>query len=296
MLAGHVDEIGLMVHYIDDEGYLFVKAIGGWDTQVLVGQRIEVFAKEGPIIGVIGRRAIHLMDADEREKAVKLKDLWIDIGAADGEEARARVSVGDCGVVRSDTISLGATGIAGRSVDDRAGAAVALEALRRASERGTAARVIAVATAQEEISGKSGGGARSSSFEIDPDAAIVIDVTHATDHPLSDKKQFGDVRLGGGPVLSRGAVINPRLLEALSASAERSEIALQWQAAPSVTGTDADSIFTNRSGIATAIVSIPNRYMHSPNQLIDLEDLDAAVEVIVGFLTSLESGAPFLAG
>jgi len=292
MLAGHVDEIGLMVHYIDDDGYLFVRAIGGWDMQVLV----EIFAAEGTINGVVGRRAIHLMEADEREKAVKLKDLWIDIGAASGDDARGRVAIGDVGVIRSETLSVGATAVAGRSVDDRAGAAVALEALRRATERGTGARVIAVATAQEEISGKSGGGARTSSFELDPDAAIVIDVTHATDHPHSDKKQFGDVRLGGGPVLSRGAVINPRLVDALGAAAKRADIPVQWQAAPSATGTDADSIFTTRSGVATAIVSIPNRYMHSPNQLIDLEDLDAAVEVIVGFLTSLESGAEFLAG
>ncbi|MCG8469467.1 MAG: M20/M25/M40 family metallo-hydrolase [Gemmatimonadetes bacterium] len=296
MLAGHVDEIGLMVHYIDDDGYLFVRAVGGWDPQVLVGQRVEILGADGSVDGVIGRRAIHLIEAEERDKAVKLKDLWVDIGAADGEAARARVAIGDVGIIRSDTLTLGESSVAGRSVDDRAGATVALEALRRGVERGTAARGVAVATTQEEISGKSGWGARTSSFELAPDAAIVIDVTHATDHPRSDKKEHGDVRLGAGPVLSRGAVINPRLLDALVASADAADVALQWQAAPSVTGTDADNIFTTRAGIATAIVSIPNRYMHSPNQLVDLEDLDAAVEVIAGFLTSIDADADFLAG
>ena len=287
MLAGHVDEIGLMVHYIDDDGYLFVRAVGGWDPQVLVGQRVEVLAADGAIAGVVGRRAIHLMPLDERDKAVKLKELWVDIGASDAAEARSKVSIGDVAVIRSDTLDLGSGRLAGRSIDDRAGAAVALEALRRAGEKGMKARAVAVATAQEEISARSGGGARTSSFDLAPEAAIVIDVTHATDHPHIDKKEHGDVRLGGGPVLSRGAVINPRILEGLAAAARRVDVDVQWQAAPSYTGTDADGIFTTRSGVATAVVSLPNRYMHSPNQMIDLADLDAAAEVIAEYLASL---------
>jgi len=294
MLAGHVDEIGLMVHYIDDEGYLFVRGVGGWDPQVLVGQRVDILAADGPITGVIGRRAIHLMAQDDRDKAVKLKDLWVDIGATDADDARSRVAIGDVAVIRSDTLELGGGRIAARSIDDRAGAAVALEALRRAGEKGAAARAVAVATAQEEISMRSGGGARTSSYELAPHAAIVIDVTHATDHPHIDKKEHGDVRLGAGPVLSRGAVINPRVLEALADAAKRAQIPVQWQAAPSSTGTDADSIFTTRSGVATAIVSLPNRYMHSPNQLVDLGDLDAAAELIAEFLVSLDPDERFL--
>jgi putative aminopeptidase FrvX len=295
MLAGHVDEIGLMVHYIDDEGYLFVRGVGGWDPQVLVGQRIQVLGAEGSINGVIGRRAIHLMALEDRDKAVKLKDLWVDIGASDGEEARARVAVGDVAVIRSETMNLGDDRIAGRSIDDRAGAAVALEALRRAGEKGAKARAVAVATAQEEISARSGGGARTSSFELAPQAAIVIDVTHATDHPNIDKKEHGDIRLGAGPVLSRGAVINGRVLAGLAATADRVGIDIQWQAAPSTTGTDADSIFTTRSGVATAVVSLPNRYMHSPNQMIDLGDLDAACELIAEYLVSLSADEDFAA-
>ncbi len=294
MLAGHVDEIGLMVHYIDEEGYLFVRGVGGWDPQVLVGQRIEILAREGPVTGVIGRRAIHLMASDDREKAVKMKDLWVDIGAADGNEAKGRVSIGDVGVIASSTLRMGEHRVAARSIDDRAGAAVALEALRRAMARGVKARVVAVATAQEEVSLRSGGGARTSSFELAPDAAIVIDVTHATDHPHVDKKEHGDVRLGGGPVLSRGAVINPRVVEGLAAAAERLQLDLQWQAAPSATGTDADGIFTTRAGVATAVISLPNRYMHSPNQLVDLRDLNAAADIIAEYLVSLDDEASFL--
>ncbi|MFV1987594.1 MAG: M42 family metallopeptidase [Gemmatimonadota bacterium] len=293
MLAGHVDEIGLMVHYIDDDGFLFVRGVGGWDPQVLVGQRIQVLGADGVIDGVIGRRAIHLMAAEDRDKAVKLKDLWVDIGAQGGDAARARVSVGDVAVIRSDTIDLGEGRIAGRSIDDRAGAAVALEALRRAGEKDAGARVVAVATAQEEISARSGGGARTSSFELDPQVAIVIDVTHATDHPNMDKKEHGDVRLGGGPVLSRGAVINDRVLAGLADAADRAGIEIQWQAAPSTTGTDADSIFTSRAGVATAVVSLPNRYMHSPNQMVDIGDLDAASELIAEYLVSLSPDDDF---
>lgn len=296
MLAGHVDEIGLMVHYIDDDGYLFVRAVGGWDPQVLVGQRIEIFGADGPVIGVVGRRAIHLMNNEDRDKAVKLKELWVDIGAEDGEAARSRVSIGDVGVIRSDTLELGGTRVAARSIDDRAGAAVALEALRRAVERGVRARVVAVATAQEEISLRSGGGARTGSYGLDPDAAIVIDVTHATDHPHVDKKEHGDIRVGKGPVLSRGAVINAALLAGLVAAAERVEVPFQWLAAPSATGTDADGIFTTRSGVATAVVSLPNRYMHSPNQLVDLEDLDRAADLIAEYLVSLDGETSFLPG
>lgn len=296
MLAGHVDEIGLMVHYVDDDGYLFMQAVGGWDPQVLVGQRVEILAAEGPVVGVIGRRAIHLIESDERDKAVKLKDLWIDIGASSGDEARERVSIGDVAVIRSDTLELGGSRIAARSIDDRVGAAVVLEALRRVAEKGTEAHVVGVATTQEEIGFRSGGGARTSSFALEPDAAIVVDVTHATDHPQMDKKLHGDVRLGGGPVLGRGAVVNQVLLEGLRTTAERVGIELQWQAAPSSTGTDADNIFTTRAGIATAIVSVPNRYMHSPNQLVDVRDVERASELIAAYLADLAPDSSFVPG
>lgn len=295
MLAGHVDEIGLMVHHVDDDGFLYVKPVGGWDPQVLVGQRVDVLGEGEPVVGVIGRRAIHLMrDKEERERAAKVRELWVDIGARDGEEARARVEVGDVAVIRSDTVELGRGRVAARSIDDRIGALVALEALRRAAERGTEAEVAAVATTQEEIGYGTGGGARTSSFGLEPDAAIVIDVTHATDHPNLDRKEHGDIRLGRGPVLSRGAVVNPVLYRGLADAADEAGIPYQVLAAPSRTGTDADSIVTTRTGVATAIVSLPNRYMHSPNQLVDDEDVEGAAELIATFLARLEGGSGFV--
>ncbi|MFW6192136.1 MAG: M20/M25/M40 family metallo-hydrolase [Gemmatimonadota bacterium] len=294
MLAGHVDEIGLMVHHVDDDGFLYVRPVGGWDPQVLVGQRVTLLSADGPVVGVVGRRAIHLIDREERDKAVKVKDLWIDIGAASRDEALERVGVGDVAVVRSDTVELANGRLAARSIDDRIGALVALEALRRAGEKAASAHAVAVATTQEEIGYKSGGGAGSGTFGLEPDAAVVIDVTHATDHPSVDSKEHGAVKLGEGPVLSRGAVINRVLYERLVSVAEEAGIPFQVEAAPSTTGTDADAIYTSRAGVATAVVSVPNRYMHSPNQTVAASDVEHAVELIALLLASLTDRDSFL--
>jgi endoglucanase len=296
MMAGHIDEIGLMVNHIDDEGYLWVRNVGGWDAQVLVGQRVEILTESGLVRGVVGRRAVHLIRGDEGDKAVKLKDLWVDIGAASGADARARVSIGDVAVIRSDTLDLTDDLVAARSVDDRVGAVVVLEALRRAREKGCGAHVVAVATVQEEIGYVAGGGARTGSYGLDPQVGIVVDVTHATDHPSVDKKEHGDIRLGGGPVLARGAAINPVVQRRLADTASDSGIDVQLQAIPAMTGTDADAIRMSRAGVATGLVSIPNRYMHSPNQLVSRRDLDQAVEIIAGFLAGLAPDDSFLPG
>ncbi len=294
MLAGHIDEIGLMVHHVDDEGFLYVKPIGGWDPQVLVGQRVELQSPRGPVLGVVGRKAPHLMEEEDRQKAVKLKELWVDIGAGDGAEARERVGIGDPAVLHSETVRLGETRLAARSIDDRIGALIVLEALRRAAERGTEAHVVAVATAQEEIGARTGGGARVSSYGLSPEAAIAVDVTHATDHPGMDRKEHGDIRMGGGPVLSRGAVVNPVLYGRLVEAAEREGIPYQVLAVPSSTGTDADQIFTSGRGVASAVVSIPNRYMHSPSQVVDERDVEAAVALIAALLAALPADPDFL--
>ncbi|HKK07965.1 MAG TPA: M42 family peptidase [Gemmatimonadota bacterium] len=294
MLAGHIDEIGLMVHHIDEKGYLFVQAVGGWDPQVLVGQRVSVLGGEGVVPGVVGRKAIHLIDRDERDKAVKLKDLWIDIGARDRDEALARVQVGDVAVLAGETVELANDRFAARSIDDRIGTLVALEALRRVAGESLNVRVVAVATTQEEIGYRSGGGAATSSFGVAPDAAIAIDVTHATDHPSVDRKEHGDVDLGGGPVLSRGAVVNAVLYRLLTEAAGRAGIEIQVHAAPSGTGTDADSIYTARTGVATAVVSVPNRYMHSPSQMVAASDVEGASELIATLLLGLSGEESFL--
>lgn len=294
ILAGHVDEIGLIVHHVDDDGFLFVKGIGGWDTHVLVGQRVEVLTASGPILGVVGRKAVHLIQREEAEKAVRLKDLWIDIGASDGEDARKTVEIGDVAVIRSDTVELAGGRIAARSIDDRAGAVVILEALRLATENGTSANVIAVATVQEEIGYTAGGGARTGAFGLEPEVAVVVDVTHATDHPTIDRTEYGNIRLGGGPVLTRGAAINPVVYGKLREAAAALGIEVQIQASPALTGTDADAIRMSRVGVATGIVSIPNRYMHTPNQIVATEDVERSAELIAAMLKDLDGKDSFL--
>ena len=295
MLAGHIDEIGLMINHIDDDGFVYFSAIGGWDPEIVVGQRVEILTKGGPIPGVVGKKAIHLQASSDKDKASKIKDLWIDIGAKDGADARERVRVGDAAVLRADVVDLPNGRIASRSIDNRMGALVALEALRRLAKDRPRAAVFAVATAQEEI-GYGGGGARPGAFGLDPKVAIVIDVTHATDYPGAEKKGQGDHRLGGGPVLSRGSAVNPVLFERMAEIAEREEIPYSIEASPSRTSTDADAIFTARMGVATALVSVPNRYMHSPNEMVALEDLDRAAELIAATVRELGADDSFIPG
>ncbi len=287
MLAGHIDEIGVMVTHIDDEGYVYFDGIGGWDPQVLVGQRIRLLGREGPVVGVVGKKPIHLIKGDEKEKASKIRDLWIDVGAADRAAATAAgLRVGDAGVIDAALVELGQGRIASRAVDNRIGAFVVLEALRLLADDPPPARVTAVATAQEEI-GYSGGGARTSAFRLEPDVAIVVDVTFATDAPGLEKKELGEHRLGGGPVLARGSAAHPVVFDRLVAAAERALIAYTITASPRFTSTDADAIYLSRAGVPTGVVSVPNRYMHSPNEIVSLDDLDAAARLIAAFVRDL---------
>jgi endoglucanase len=293
MLAGHIDEIGLMVNHIDDDGFLYFSPIGGWDPEIIAGQRVQILTRGGPIPGLIGKKAVHLQEKDDRDRVSKIKDLWIDIGAKDGEDARKRVRVGDAAVLAADVIELPHGRIASRSMDNRMGALVALEALRRLAGDRPAAGVVAVATTQEEI-GVAGGGARTGAFGLDPKIAIVVDVTHATDYPGAEKKGHGDHRLGGGPVLSRGSAVNPVLFQRLAEVAEREGIPYSIEAVPSRTSTDADNIYTARMGVATALVSVPNRYMHSPNEMVALEDLDRAAELIAAAVRTFTAADEFI--
>jgi endoglucanase len=294
MIAGHVDEIGLMVNHIDDDGFLYFSPIGGWDPEIIVGQRVEILAQEGPIPGLVGKKAIHLQEKADRDRASKIKDLWIDIGAKDGADARARVRVGDAAVLAAGVVDMPNGRIASRSIDNRMGALVALEALRRLAADRPAVGVVAVATAQEEIGFGAGGGARPGAFGVDPRIAIVVDVTHATDYPGAEKKGHGDHKLGGGPVLSRGSAVNPILFQRFADVAEMEEIPFSIEATPSRTSTDADAIFTARVGIATALVSVPNRYMHSPNEMVAISDLDAAAELIAAVIRTIGEADEFV--
>ena len=279
MLAGHIDEIGLIITYIDDDGYCYIAGIGGWDPQVLVGQRIRIMGRSGDVFGVIGKKPIHVIKAEDRKKASQMTDLWIDIGATSRANAEERVSVGDAGVIDSRTIDFPNGRIVSRSIDDRIGAFIVLEGLRRYAEQPGAARVVAVATTQEEIA-HHGGGARVSATRIGPQMALVVDVTHATDYPTAEKKEQGDHRIGGGPVLTRGSIISPVVFTLLRDAATRLSIPYTVHAAGGESWTDADAIHVAREGIATGLLSIPNRYMHSPNEMVSLEDLDRAATLI----------------
>ena len=263
------------------------------DPEIVVGQRVEVLTRQGPVPGLVGKKAIHLMEKEDRDRPSRIKDLWIDIGARDGADARERVRVGDAAVLDVGVVELPNGRIASRSIDNRVGAFIILEALRRLAAERPSVSVIAVATAQEEI-GAAGGGARTGAFGLDPRVAVVVDVTHATDHPGAEKKGQGDHRLGGGPVLSRGSAVNPVLFERMAHVADAENIPFSIEASPSRTSTDADNIYTARMGIATALVSVPNRYMHTPNEMVELDDLDRAAELIAATVRTLTAADDFV--
>ncbi len=292
MLSGHIDEIGLMITHVDKEGLLRFQGVGGWDPQVLVGQRVLVQTQNGEVPGVIGKKAIHLMEAEERKKVSQIKNLWIDIGAKDGDEAKERVRVGDVGVIDQGLLELPNGRIASRSLDNRMGAFVTLEALRLLSEEdGLAAEVVAVASVQEEIGLY---GARGAAFGLDPDAAIAVDVTHATDTPGVSKDEHGDHSLGSGPVITRATNLSPVVTDGLVAAAEAEGIAYTLEADSRSTSTDADAIQFTRAGIATGLVSVPNRYMHSPNEIVALEDLENCAKLIAAYVKNLDEGTNFI--
>jgi putative aminopeptidase FrvX len=294
MLAGHIDEIGVIVTYIDDEGYAYISPIGGWDPQVLVAQRLRFEGRNGDVFGVVGKKPIHLMKTEDREKASKITDLWVDIGAKTKAEAEERLSIGDPGVIDSRTMDFPNGRIVSRSIDDRIGAFVVLEALKRYSEKPGKAHVVAVATTQEEI-GYRGGGAGVCASCVNPQMAMVVDVTFAIDHPQVEKKELGEAKLDGGPVLARGSIISPVVFNLLRKTAEANDIPFSVQAAGIYTSTDADAIHIAREGIATALVSVPNRYMHSPNEMVSLDDLDRTVNLIAEVCRTVDSDTDFTA-
>jgi endoglucanase len=286
LVMGHIDEIGLIVTHIDDEGYLWFRAVGGWDTQILVGQRLVLDTLGGPIPGVIGKKPIHLLREDDRKKVPEIRDLHIDIGARDGEQARELVRIGDVAVIDADPVELPNGRLVSRALDNRLGSFVALEAARLVAEAGGSQwELAAVAVAQEEITF---GGSRTSAFALEPDAAIVLDVTHATDAPGIDVKEAGRHELGSGPVISRGSTLNEALFELLRETAEAEKIPYTVEASARATGTDADAVHLSRGGVPTGLVSIPIRYMHSPVELVQLEDVHASARLIAAAALRLD--------
>ncbi len=294
MLAGHIDEIGQQITHIDEDGFLYIDGIGGWDPQVIVGQRVKILGPSDGVLGVVGRKAIHLQKPEERRKASKISELWVDVGVESRKEAtELGLRVGDPMVIDAAMVSLAGDRIASRAIDNRIGAYVVLEALRLLSDASPVASAVAVATVQEEIGGGSGGGARSSAFGLEPDVALVVDVTFSTDVPNIEKKELGEHRLGGGPVLSRGSAAHPVVFERLVEVAEAEEIPHTIQAAARSTRTDADAIHLTRSGVPTGLVSVPNRYMHSPNEVVSLSDLESTARLLAAFVSSLDADTDF---
>ncbi len=291
MFSGHCDQIGLIVTHINDAGYIYTNPIGGWDPQQLIGQRMTIYTAEGPVPAVIARKPIHLLDMDERKQVVKQKDLWLDIGAKDKEEAAQAVAIGD-----PVTLQLGyqeiRNGFANSpGMDNKTGLWVAMEGMRRAVKHGKLkVALFAVSTVQEEIGLR---GAVTSAYGVNPHVGIAIDVTHATDCPTIDKTQEGDIKLGGGPVIYRGPNMNPRVVDRLRDAAKKAEVAVQWGASGRGTGTDANAIQLARGGVAAGLISIPNRYMHSAVEMISLEDIDQAADLLAEFAISLEVDADF---
>ncbi|HEX7938149.1 MAG TPA: M20/M25/M40 family metallo-hydrolase [Gemmatimonadaceae bacterium] len=294
LLDGHIDEIGVIVQYIDDDGFVYISPIGGWDPQVLVGQRIRFLSEGGQVIGVVGRKPIHLIKESERDHAVKFPDLWIDIGVGSRADAEKLVAVGDPGVIDTHAVDFPGNRLVSRSIDDRIGAFAVLEALRRYAAKPGTARVVAVATTQEEI-GYMGGGAIVAANVIRPSMAIVVDVTHATDMPSLEKKEVGDVRIGSGPVLGRGALLSPVVFDLLKATARAKNIPFVVHAVGRETSTNADAIHIAQDGVATALVSIPNRYMHSPNEMVSLDDVDRTAELVTEVCRAVTGKTDFAA-
>jgi len=289
LVMGHIDEIGLIVTHIDDEGYLWFGSVGGWDAQILVGQRVVLDTRDGQVKGVVGKKPIHLLREDDRKKVAEIRDLHIDIGAKDGADARERVRIGDVAVIDADPVELPNGRLASRALDNRLGSFVALEAARLVAEGGGAEwELAAVAVAQEEITF---GGSRTSAFALEPDAAIVVDVTHATDAPGIEVKEIGKHALGSGPVLSRGSTLHPQLFELLYETAEREKIPFTVEATARATGTDA--VHVSRAGVPTALVSIPIRYMHSPVELVQLGDVHACARLIAAAALRLDGDVAF---
>lgn len=293
MLAGHMDQIGLMVNYVNDEGYIYFEAVGGIDNTVLPGSNLTIHTKNGPIPGIIGRKPIHLMKPEERNQGkVERIDLWIDIGTKNKKETLEIVQIGDPVTYKLGLTKVGKDYIASPGLDNKVGTWVVMEALRMAVEsRKLKCAVYSVATVQEEIGLR---GAQTSCYGIDPQVGIAVDVTHATDNPGADKKVAGEIKLGGGAVVERGANINPVLFDLITDAAAKKKLPIQIAAAPRGTGTDANAMQLSRGGVATGLISIPNRYMHTQVELCSLFDLQTCAELLAETLLRIDGKSSFI--
>jgi len=291
MLAGHCDEIGLMITHLADDGYVSFAAIGGVDTAILSGQRVIIHNARGPVPGVVGRGPIHLIEKEDRDKPEKIHKMWIDIGAKNKDDALQAVEVGDPITIDVGVAEMRNGLVAARAFDDRIGAFVVVEALRQLKGRKLDVAVFAVSTVQEELGLR---GARTSAYGIDPHVGIAVDVGFASDYPGAPKSQVGDVHLGAGPLLHRGPNINHVVGRGLMETAKARNIPYQISAEPRATGTDANAMQINRAGCAAALVSIPNRYMHTPVEIVSKDDVDNCSRLLAEYCADLKADTSFI--
>lgn len=281
---GHIDEIGLLLNHIDDQGFVWFGNVGGWDPEVLVGQRVRILHDGNAVPGVIGKKSRHHQDQEDRERPSKIRDLWIDVGAGTADEARSVVDVGDLAVLEQPLVRLVGGRVTTRAADNRCGAFVAAEAVRLYAEQGGQAALTGIATVGEETSFL---GAYTSAYAVAPDVAIAVDVTNATDYPSTSKERHGHVLLGKGPAVGRGASIHPGVFAGLMEAAEAEGIPIQVEPVGGSTATDLDAVRVTRAGVPGAVVSIPLRHMHSPNELLDPDDMEACAALIAAYARRL---------
>ena len=286
MLDAHIDEIGFQVKYIDDNGFLYFHCIGGFDASTLAGNRVRIVGKDGPVAGVIGRKPVHLVDAEERKKAPEIKGMWIDIGAKDREEAETLVRVGDAGGRATGIDRLHGNLVTSNSMDDRVGCYIVAETCRNLSQAELKASVFAASSVQEEIGLR---GARVTSYTSDAQIGIALEVTWTTDHPQSSKTELGDIKVGAGPAIFRGINTNPRVFERLVAAAEAEGAPYQLDVYATGSPTDGNVMQMSRNGMAVGIMSIPTRYLHTASEVLSTEDVDAAVTILTRFVQDLDS-------
>ena len=290
LLDGHCDQIGLMVQHIDEKGFLYVVPIGGWDTQILLGQHVTVWSRSGPIVAVIARKPTHLLKPEERKRVPEMSELWVDIGAKDQTDAEESVAIGDPVTLTLGMRTMRHQLVCGPKMDNATGLFVVLEALRRLHGESFAPALFVVSAVQEEIGLR---GAITAAFGVDPNVGIAVDVTHATDCPSIEKTAHGDVKLGAGPVVFRGPNINPIVFERLRSISKSDDLPIQIKGANRATANDANALQLTRAGVATACLGIPNRYMHSPVEIISLTDLDTAADLLARFVLTTPAGADF---
>lgn len=293
MLSGHMDEIGFVIHYIDDNGFLFFSPVGGHDSVVPVGQRVLVQGRS-PVPGVVGRKAIHVLSAEDLKEKPKMSDLWIDIGAGSREEALALVQLGDAVTYQYEFQQLAGDLATARAFDNKAGLFVVAEALRLMQEEGGLhpdVGVFAVATVQEEIGSK---GATTAAFAIDPQSAIAVDMGQALDYPGIDPREYGVLDIGKGPGVSRGANTNPVVFDMLRKAAKKDGIPYQVSITPGTSPTDAKALMVSRGGVATGLLEVPLRYMHTPSEVVSLADVEACAQLIAGYCRSVTPDTCFV--